>query len=46
MKAMGIFNEVAQEVGEIIVADVNLSRIAGLVHPDRDQLITVITRTD
>ncbi len=35
MKEQGIFSEVATEVGQIIVADVNAARIAELVAPDR-----------
>ncbi len=35
MKEQGIFSEVATEVGQIIVADVNAERIAELVAPDR-----------
>jgi len=34
MKALGIFSAVAQEVGEVIVADVNAARIKELLAPD------------
>jgi isocitrate/methylisocitrate lyase len=44
MKSHGIFSEVYQEVGEIIVAEVNYSRIAELLTPDRVALRKLITK--
>lgn len=44
MKAHGIFSEVYQEVGEIIVAEVNKPRIAELLTPDRVELRKLITK--
>jgi isocitrate lyase len=46
MKAHGIFSDVYQEVGEIIVADVNQSRIDELLAPDREALIRLISKQD
>lgn len=44
MKSHGIFTEVNQEVGEIIVAEVNHPRIAELLTPDRVALRKLITK--
>jgi isocitrate lyase len=44
MKAQGIFSEVNTEVGQIIVADVNHARIAGLLEPDRIELGRLIRK--
>jgi isocitrate lyase len=44
MKSHGIFREVNQEVGEIIVADVNHPRIAELLAPDRAALWRLIRK--
>ncbi|OBI42909.1 isocitrate lyase ICL2 [Mycobacterium sp. E796] len=44
MKSHGIFSEVYQEVGEIIVAEVNRPRIAELLTPDRVALRKLITK--
>ena len=44
MKSHGIFREVQQEVGEIIVADVNHPRIAELLAPDREALWRLIRK--
>jgi isocitrate/methylisocitrate lyase len=44
MKSHGIFSEVNQEVGEIIVAEVNHARIAELLTPDRVALRKLITK--
>lgn len=44
MKSHGIFSEVYQEVGEIIVAEVNKPRIAELLAPDRVALRKLITK--
>jgi isocitrate lyase len=43
MKARGLFSAVTDEVGEIIVADVNRDRVAQLLDPDRSALETLIT---
>jgi isocitrate lyase len=42
MKVRGIFNSVNQEVGEIIVADVDQARIMELVAADRSALEALI----
>ncbi|ORV85670.1 isocitrate lyase [Mycobacterium interjectum] len=44
MKSHGIFSEVYQEVGEIIVAEVNRPRITELLTPDRVALRKLITK--
>lgn len=44
MKSHGIFSEVYQEVGEIIVAEVNHPRIAELLTPDRVALRKLILK--
>lgn len=44
MKSHGIFSEVYQEVGEIIVAEVNQPRIEELLKPDRVALRKLITK--
>jgi isocitrate/methylisocitrate lyase len=46
MKTHGIFSDVHQEVGEIIVADVNHPRIAELLAPDREALKRLIRKED
>ncbi len=46
MKSHGIFSEVNQDVGEIIVAEVNQPRIAELLKPDRVALRKLITKED
>ena len=46
MKSHGIFSDVYQEVGEIIVADVNQTRIDELLAPDRKALTRLITKQD
>jgi len=46
MKNHGIFSDVYQEVGEIIVADVNQARIAELLAPDRAALTRLIDKQD
>jgi isocitrate lyase len=46
MKAHGIFSSVNQDVGEIIVADVNQARIAELLAPDRVALQKLIRKQD
>jgi isocitrate lyase len=44
MKSHGIFSEVNQDVGEIIVAEVNHPRIAELLEPDRVALRRLILK--
>jgi isocitrate lyase len=46
MKSHGIFSNVYQEVGEIIVADVNQPRIEELLAPDREALGRLIRKED
>ncbi|MCV7151105.1 isocitrate lyase ICL2 [Mycolicibacterium pyrenivorans] len=46
MKSHGIFSDVYQEVGEIIVADVNKARIEELLAPDRQALRRLISKQD
>ncbi|UXA11001.1 isocitrate lyase ICL2 [Mycobacterium sp. SMC-8] len=46
MKSHGIFSDVYQEVGEIIVADVNQARIDELLAPDRKALLRLISKQD
>jgi len=46
MKSHGIFSDVYQEVGEIIVADVNQARIDELLAPDREALGRLIRKDD
>jgi isocitrate lyase len=46
MKSHGIFSDVHQEVGEIIVADVNHPRIAELLASDREALGRLIRKED
>lgn len=46
MKSHGIFSDVYQEVGEIIVADVNQARIDELLAPDREALTRLISKQD
>ncbi len=44
MKALGLFASVAQEVGKIIVADIDKARVKELVAPDRQALRALIAR--
>jgi len=44
MKAHGIFSEVNNEIGEIIVADVNAEQIAELLKPERKALKRLIEK--
>ncbi|WP_205873091.1 isocitrate lyase ICL2 [Mycobacterium camsae] len=46
MKSHGIFTEVYQEVGEIIVADVNKPRIEELLNPDQVALRRLVLKED
>jgi isocitrate lyase len=44
MKALGLFGPVTQEVGEIIVADVDKARVGELLAPDKKALTALIAR--
>jgi isocitrate lyase len=46
MKSHGIFSNVRQDVGEIVVADVNQPRIDELLAPDREALMRLIRKED
>ena len=46
MKSHGIFRDVHQDVGEIVVADVNQPRIDELLAPDREALQRLIRKED
>jgi isocitrate lyase len=46
MKSHGIFSDVHEDVGEIIVAEVNHPRIAELLAPDREALGRLIRKED
>jgi isocitrate lyase len=46
MKSHGIFRDVHQDVGEVIVADVNQERIAELLAPDHEALWRLIRKED
>ncbi len=46
MKSHGIFRDVRQDVGEIVVADVNQPRIEELLAPDQDALMRLIRKED
>ena len=46
MKSHGIFTTVSEDVGEIIVADVNQDRIAELLEPDHAALQRLIRKED
>ncbi|HEY7051233.1 MAG TPA: isocitrate lyase ICL2 [Mycobacterium sp.] len=46
MKSHGIFRDVHQDVGEVIVADVNQERIAELLTPDHEALWRLIRKED
>ena len=45
MKGQGIFNTSSHEVGEIIVADVNVERVRTLVGPDRSHMVALIAKS-
>ena len=45
-KAHGIFSDVNQEVGEIIVSPINHERVAELLNPDREALGRLIAKQD
>ena len=44
MKARGLFSAVHDEVGQIIVADVNESGVRALLAPDGERLTALIER--
>jgi isocitrate lyase len=44
MKAQGLFSEVNEDVGQIIVADVNPARIAELLEPSGEALAKFIAK--
>jgi isocitrate lyase len=46
MKRLGIFSDVNTEVGRIIVADVNRTRVAELVRPDAEALSRLIRKME
>jgi isocitrate lyase len=46
MKSHGIFTNVHQDVGEIVVADVNQPRIEELLAPDHEALLRLIRKQD
>jgi isocitrate lyase len=46
MKSHGIFRDVHQDVGEIVVAEVNQPRIEELLAPDREALMRLIRKQD
>lgn len=46
MKRLGIFSDVNTEVGRIIVADVNRTRVAELVRPDGEALLRLIRKME
>ncbi len=46
MKSHGIFRDVQQDVGEIVVAEVNQPRIEELLAPDREALMRLIRKED
>jgi isocitrate/methylisocitrate lyase len=46
MKAHGLFTDVHDEVGHVIVADVNADGVRALLAPDRNRLNALIDRTD
>ncbi len=44
MRDQGLFKEVAQEVGQIIVADIDHARVATLLDPAKDSLGKLIRK--
>jgi isocitrate lyase len=46
MKVRGIFSNVYEDVGQIIVAEINQGRIEELVDPENDALENLITKTE
>ena len=45
MKNMGIFEKVNDEIGHIIVAEINNDNIKSFVDPNSDQLRNLITKS-
>ncbi|RMG42712.1 MAG: isocitrate lyase, partial [Methanobacteriota archaeon] len=45
MKALGIYDDVKTEIGDIIVANVNMKRIRELMNPDQKELTRLITKS-
>jgi isocitrate lyase len=44
MKSHGLFSDVHDEVGDVIVADVSAAGVRALLAPDRDRLNALIQR--
>jgi isocitrate lyase len=44
MQGLGIFTVVRTEIGQIIVADVDRTRVAELIQPDADELVELIRK--
>jgi isocitrate lyase len=44
MKTHGLFSDVHDEVGQIIVAEVSLENVKALLAPDRERLQALIER--
>lgn len=45
MKSHGLFREVHDEVGQIIIAEVDPTRVAALLDPNREALLSLIKKT-
>ncbi len=45
MKALGIYNEVTNEIGQIIVADINADRVKELIDSNREELKKLIAKS-
>lgn len=45
MQGLGLYEEIRTEIGEIIVAQVNLERIKELVKPDSEELKKLVTKS-
>jgi hypothetical protein len=45
MKALGVFDDVQDEIGQIIVASVNTNRVRKLVDADQVELRKLITKS-
>ena len=46
MMAHGIFKTVNQEVGQIIVAEINAKRVSKLLAPNREELARLIAKQE
>jgi isocitrate lyase len=46
MKTHGLFGDVHDEVGNVIVADVSVAGVKALLAPDQDRLNALIQRRD